>query len=61
MKLIFSITTFLLFSIRIYVASITSTEGDDSLRFNKLLVTNDVTEKKPNVKKANVRYAELLF
>lgn len=61
MKLIFSISTFLLFSIRICVAIVTSTEGDDSLKFNKLLATNDVTAKKPNLKKAYVRYAELLF
>ena len=54
MKIIFSNSTFLHFSIRICVASITSTEGDDSLKFNKLLVTNVVAEKKPTLKKANV-------
>lgn len=60
MKLIFSITTFLLFTVSVCVAGSSSAAGEDSLKFNKLLVTNIVTEKKPNLKKANVRYPELL-
>jgi membrane-bound lytic murein transglycosylase D len=60
MKLIFSIITFLLFTVSVCVAGSSSAAGEDSLKLNKLLVTNDVTEKKPILKKANVRYPELL-